>query len=84
MENSQPLESSTATRAFDQFITLGRRISRRTALLALAAATAAAGLYFGWNWLVAAGLAPIIVPLALCAAMCALGLCAHRTGKKDE
>lgn len=84
MENSQPLESSTATRPYDQFIALGWRISRRTALLTLAALAAGSGLYFGWSWLVAAGLAPIIVPLALCAAMCALGLWAHRTGKKDE
>ena len=40
-------------------------------------------LFFGWDWLVAAGLATFIVALAPCAVMCALGLCASRMGKKD-
>jgi len=38
-------------------------------------------LYAGWDWLVAAGLATTIVALALCLAMCALGLCMGRGGK---
>ena len=84
MENSQPLEARTATRTFAQFITLGGRISRRTALLSFAAAGVVLGIVFGWNWLVAAGRAPIILALAPCAAMCALGVCAHRLGQKDR
>ena len=36
----------------------------------------AAGLYAGWGWLTAVGLAPIILALAPCAAMCAVGACA--------
>ena len=34
-----------------------------------------AGLALGWNWLSAIGLAPLILSLAPCAAMCALGVC---------
>ena len=34
-----------------------------------------AGLALGWNWLSAIGLAPLILSLAPCAAMCALGIC---------
>ena len=34
------------------------------------------GLYAGWGWLTAVGLAPIILSLAPCAAMCAIGACA--------
>lgn len=36
----------------------------------------AAGLALGWNWLTAIGVAPIILSLAPCAAMCAIGACA--------
>lgn len=62
---------------------LGGRLSRRTLLIATAAAGMAAGLFLGWNSLVAAGLAPIVLALLPCAAMCALGLCASRLGQKN-
>ena len=45
------------------------------ALLIGGIAVVAAGLALGWNWVVAAGLAPIILSLAPCAVMCALGMC---------
>jgi type IV secretory pathway VirB2 component (pilin) len=38
-------------------------------------AIVAIGLALNWNWLVAVGAAPLILSLAPCAAMCALGLC---------
>lgn len=38
-------------------------------------AVIAVGLALNWSWLVAAGAAPLILSLAPCAAMCALGLC---------
>lgn len=53
---------------------------RRTLLL-LAAALIAAGLALNWGWLVAVGAAPIILALAPCLAMCALGLCMQGGGK---
>lgn len=34
-----------------------------------------AGLALGWPWLVAFGLAPLVLSLLPCAAMCALGFC---------
>ena len=40
----------------------------------------AAGLALGWNWLSAIGIAPIILSLAPCAAMCAVGACAMMKG----
>ena len=43
----------------------------------------AAGLALNWIWLVAAGVAPILLALAPCAAMCALGVCMSRTGDKS-
>ena len=36
------------------------------------------GLALNWSWLVAAGIAPLILGLAPCVAMCALGLCMPR------
>lgn len=84
MENTGPLEARTATATLWHALTLGGRVGRRTSLLALASAGVMAGMYLGWSWLVTAGLAPIVLSLAPCAAMCALGLCMHRSGPKDK
>ena len=48
---------------------------RRIGLLTIAGAAIVAGLAFNWSWLVAAGVAPLIVGVLPCVAMCALGLC---------
>ena len=47
----------------------------RRVLLALGAAGLVLGAVLNWSWLVAAGIAPILVAIAPCAIMCALGLC---------
>lgn len=36
-----------------------------------------------WSWLAAIGVAPVLVSLAPCAAMCGLGLCLHRIGARS-
>ena len=43
-------------------------------------AAVAVGLAVNWSWLVAVGAAPLILSLAPCAAMCALGLCMNMRG----
>lgn len=53
-------------------------VGGRWGLLGVAATVVAAGLVFNWNWLVAAGLAPLVLMILPCAAMCALGLCMKR------
>jgi hypothetical protein len=53
-------------------------------LIAAAVIFAAPALWFGWPWLVAAGLAPLILVMAPCAVMCAAGLCMNRAGKKPD
>jgi hypothetical protein len=83
MENSHRFDAKSATRTLEQTITLGGRLSRRTLLIVTAMAGMAAGLFLGWNSLVAARLAPLIVAVLPCAAMCALGLCATRSGQKN-
>ncbi|MBI4342203.1 MAG: hypothetical protein HY599_02415 [Candidatus Omnitrophica bacterium] len=55
----------------------------RRGLIALTVAAVGMGLYLSWGWLVAAGLAPLLLALAPCAAMCALGLCMNKMGNKS-
>ena len=55
----------------------------RRGLIVAALLIVAAGLYLGWGWLATAGIAPVLVALAPCAAMCALGLCMNKMGGKS-
>jgi hypothetical protein len=63
--------------------------SRRFWLVLMAVAVVAAAA-FNWSWLVAVGVAPLLLTLLPCAAMCALHLCASKgadgscTGKRQE
>ncbi len=50
----------------------------RRGLIVAGAVIVVAGLAFNWSWLVAAGIAPVLLSLLPCAAMCALGLCMNR------
>jgi hypothetical protein len=43
-----------------------------------------AGLALGWNWLTAVGLAPLILSLAPCLIMCALGMCMMSRGNSSS
>src|SRR3546814_9870836 len=52
----------------------------RRGLLILAGLVLAAGLVLNWSWLVAVGIAPILIAVLPCVAMCALGLCMSRAG----
>ncbi len=54
-------------------------LGNRWVLLALGGLAVIIGLYFGgWSWLVAAGIAPILLTLLPCAIMCAVGLCSMK------
>lgn len=54
----------------------------RRSLIAAGAAIPVAGLAFNWSWLVAAGIAPVLLSVLPCVAMCTLGLCMNRkTGR---
>jgi hypothetical protein len=69
------LTNSAASIAPTVFRRLG---SRRVLLGVLALALIGAGLAWQWSWLVAIGVARLLVSAAPCVAMCALGLCMHR------
>src|SRR3546814_9367292 len=47
----------------------------RRGLIAAAVGLAVPALWLGWPWLVAIGIAPLLVAFAPCAIMCGLGLC---------
>ena len=57
---------------------------RNRLLLAATALTAITSIAaWQWSWLIAIGVAPVILSVAPCAAMCALGLCMHRMGSSS-
>lgn len=63
---------------------LRARLSGRRGLIVLAIVTVGIGIAFSWGWLAAVGMAPILLALAPCAAMCALGMCMNKTDGKSR
>jgi len=59
-------------------------LNPRNLLIGTALAGGAGALILGWDWLVAAGLASIVVMMLSCGAMCALGLCMNRQSKSEQ
>jgi hypothetical protein len=49
----------------------------------LAGIAVVGGLAFNWSWLIAVGVAPLLLSALPCVAMCALGLCMHRLGGRS-
>jgi len=58
------------------------RLSKRQAFLLAGTTVLGIGLALNWNLLTALGVAPILISLAPCAVMCALGLCMRGGGAK--
>ena len=54
------------------------RVGKRGVLVLAAVAVFIAAAAFNWSWLVAVGMAPLLLALAPCAVMCALSLCKGR------
>lgn len=50
-------------------------LTRRRTFVLVSVTVAGFGLAMNWDWLTAVGAAPILLSLAPCLAMCALGLC---------
>ena len=73
-----PQSTSTAEPSLGRDVLSSVRyyLGNRWAILGLGNLAAIAGLSFGgWGWLVAAGLAPVILSTLPCLVMCGLGLC---------
>ncbi|MBI2754339.1 MAG: hypothetical protein HYX46_12665 [Betaproteobacteria bacterium] len=83
MEQSHEIQTKTSVPDCSPLLTLGGRVSQGTTLTVLAVATVGAAVVLGWDSLVALGLSTFILALLPCAAMCALGICASRMGRRD-
>ncbi|MFQ5784935.1 MAG: hypothetical protein ACE5H8_08940 [Alphaproteobacteria bacterium] len=83
MSTSEPPKITESPLTRDLLLAAKYYLGRRRSLIVLAGALLVAGLALNWSWLVAAGLAPIVLALAPCAAMCALGLCTNKAGGKS-
>jgi hypothetical protein len=60
-------------------------LGNRWVLLALGAGVLLAGIGLNWSWLVAAGIAPILISVLPCLVMCGLGVCMLcRSGDKQS
>ena len=59
-------------------------LTPRNLMIGMALAGGAGALVLGWDWLVAAGVASIILAVAPCLVMCALGLCMQRKNKSEQ
>lgn len=59
-------------------------LSGRRGLIALATVAIVGGLALNWSWLVAIGVAPLLVAIAPCLVMCALGICMHKMNSNSS
>lgn len=78
MNMREPAPISETPLGQDLLHALRYYLGGRRAWLALAALLGLAGLVLNWSWLVAVGVAPLLIALSPCVAMCALGLCMNR------
>ena len=60
------------------------RLSRRATLSLIGLAAVLGGAIYGWDWLTALGVAPLLLSVLPCVAMCALGLCMSRAGQRAD
>jgi hypothetical protein len=59
-------------------------LGRPRVLIALATVAIVAGLALNWSWLVAAGLAPILISTLPCLIMCTFGVCMMCRSAKEQ
>ena len=64
--------------------TIRRWIAGPRILIPIGIAIVGAGLALNWGWLTAVGVAPILIAVLPCAAMCALGLCMRRPAARTS
>ena len=84
MESASEIKAAPAASQTCSAGASGGGLNRRTLYIGLGIG-AAAGLFLGWDWLVAIGAASLIIALAPCLIMCA-GMCAMQKclNKKSE
>lgn len=75
MTTSDPARPVQNSLASDLLSAARYYLGSRFGLLAITVLVLGLGAYSSWGWLVAAGIAPLLLTFAPCAVMCALGLC---------
>ena len=86
MTNSQSTTTAEGSLGRDVLYAARYYLGKRWTLIAVAGVAIALGLSFGgWGWLVAAGLAPILLATLPCLIMCGFGYCMMcRSGEKQS
>ena len=76
---TQALKSEQRNSVPPSFISrLMGRVRKRSPLLIVGIVVVATGMALNWDWLTTMGAAPIILSLAPCALMCAVGICCSK------
>src|SRR3546814_16198635 len=75
MKTSEVTKAPEAPLSHDLLYAARYYLGGRKALIALAGLIVVAGGALNWSWLVEVGVAPLLLSVLPCAAMCALGLC---------
>jgi hypothetical protein len=74
------MQTTASLLATSRPLSIARPVRSRRAIGAVALGVIAAAAVWRWSWLVAIGVAPLLLSVAPCAAMCGLGLCMQRMG----
>lgn len=72
-------EANSASLTRDLIYAARYYLGGRRGILILGSGAAIAGAAMNWSWLVAAGIAPILLTALPCVVMCGLGLCFNRS-----
>lgn len=78
MSSPQTASAGRSSLAQDWLYALRYWLRGRRGLLVLVAVVLVIGGILNWSWLVAAGIAPLLLTALPCVAMCGLGLCMNR------
>jgi len=73
-----PVENQERPLSQDVLYALRYYLGNRRVLLIIGGVVLVAGLAFNWSWLAAIGVAPLLLSVLPCVAMCALGLCMNK------
>ncbi len=78
MTTSDATKTAGPSSARDLLEAARRYLGGRRALAVLAIGALIGGTAFNWNWLAAAGIAPLLLTALPCLVMCGLGLCMNK------
>lgn len=81
MSITRPSEQQRRTFVWELLYAAHYYLGGRRGLVLLAVILVAIGMMLNWSWLVAVGIAPFLVAVLPCVAMCVLGLCMSRMGQ---